>query len=48
MFLSQAAWYVHDLISYFVEFTIGSYKIASPRELWLDLRAVNNSEVLLR
>ena len=44
MFYSRAAWYLHDLIPYFVEFTLGNYKIASPRKL--ELRAVNDSEIL--
>ena len=40
-------WCLHDLIQYFLESTLGSLKIASPRKLLLDLRAVNNSEILV-
>ena len=46
VFHSRAAWYLHDLIPYFVELTLGNFKIASPRKLELELRAVNNSEML--
>lgn len=47
VFHSQAVWYLHDLIPYFVELTLGNFKIASPRNLELELRAVNNSEILV-
>ena len=46
VFHSRAAWYLHDLTPYFVEFTLGNFRIASPRKLSLELRAVNNSEML--
>ena len=46
VFRSRAAWYLHDLIPYFDELTLGNFKIASPPKLELELRAVNNSEML--
>ena len=46
VFHSRAAWYLHDLTPYFVELTLGNFKIASPHKLELELRAVNNSEML--
>ena len=33
VFHSRAAWYLHDLIPYFAEFTLGNLKIASPHKL---------------